>query len=381
MPQRLLSRRALIKCAAPLIASPLVSKRVRAQIDQSSAAQQVSCPYGSVYPDGCANASAGRPQHQHLLDLSISTNEMGVALATRPPWNVAGVDYAVGANAGTILKIPSPANLPQGSSLYRGAIYVNGNNITLNGYDLSHLTVMIYPQATGTVTVRNCTTTTTGIIRSTTDARVNLIVEYCTLDGGDRASDSNFATIQTWCPTTVRNCYIGNSGQGIHVTGRNFTCTNNFLEGFAWAVGQHANAIYVSGSDNPAVVTTIQNNTVYSKASSTGPPNGPIGIGAAIALFGDGGSFSHWDISNNVIIAAFAGCASYLIGPYVSPPLFATGGVVNQNYMWSVNGWSSRGGGAFGPFYSGSPGLVQATFSGNIDMANGKTLDGGKSLR
>ena len=318
--------------------------------------------------DGSANAPGGVPQLPTLLN----------GYASRPLWNVAGVDYAVGVNAGTVLKIPSAANLPQGATLYNGAIYVDGNNVTLNGYNLSGLTVMINADATGTVTISNCASSTTGIIRSTTDATANLVVEYCTLDGGGPAASTDFATIQTWCPTTVEYCFIGNSGQGIHVSGADFTAQYNVLEGFAFSAAQHANAIYISGSNDPSVSTTIAYNTIYSEVTS-GPPNGPIGIGAAIAFFDDGGSFYNSQVSNNTVISASSHAASYLIGYYVTSPSFATGGTVSDNFLASVNGWGGPNSGAFGAFYNGSPGLVQATVTNNIDMANGNVITGTNS--
>ena len=46
------------------------------------------------YQDGSNNASAGAPQLPNLLS----------GYAVRAPWNVAGVDYAVGVPTGTALK-------------------------------------------------------------------------------------------------------------------------------------------------------------------------------------------------------------------------------------------------------------------------------------
>jgi len=47
--------------------------------------------------DGLAGAPAGTPPLPHLLDVNnSSTQTYGMLLAKRPPWNAAGVDYAVG---------------------------------------------------------------------------------------------------------------------------------------------------------------------------------------------------------------------------------------------------------------------------------------------
>ena len=368
---KLLSRRVVIEYAGALMSLPFVNKAASARIT----AQQILCPYGPGHSDGCTNAPVGNTHHPHLLDLSASTNEMGIALATRPPWNVAGVDYPIGVNSDLAFKKPTATNLPKGASLASSdAIYVDGSDVTLDSFDLSNFTVMINDSATGIITITNCKTSRTGIIRSTVNAKAKLVVRYCTLDGGGPASDRNFATIMTWCPTTVEYCFIGNSAQGIHVSGADFTAQYNVLEGFSWEKDNHANAIYVSGSNDPTVSTTIAYNTIYSEVTS-GPPNGPIGIGAAIAFFDDGGNFYNSQVSNNTVISASPGAASYLIGYYVYGQHSATGGTVSNNYLASVNGWNGGNSGAFGAFYGGSTGVVQATYTNNIDMANGRTVN------
>jgi hypothetical protein len=93
--------------------------------------------------DGSANAPAGTPQLPNLLS----------SYASRPSWEVAGVDYAVGVNPGVAIKAPTAGNLPSGASLSGNAIYVNGTNVTLDGYDLTNMTVMVNNSARGTVTI------------------------------------------------------------------------------------------------------------------------------------------------------------------------------------------------------------------------------------
>src|SRR5262249_6652891 len=132
--------------------------------------------------DGSANAPAGQAQLPNLL----------TGFAARPPWMVAGVDYAVGPAAGTVFKIPTASNLPPGATLTSWGIDVTGANVTLNGYDLTHMTVMVEASASGTVTISNCTSTQSVNIRSVTNATANLVVENCILNGGGTASDPNF---------------------------------------------------------------------------------------------------------------------------------------------------------------------------------------------
>ena len=55
----------------------------------------------------------------------------------RAPWQVAGVDYAVGINAGTVLKNPTTMSMA-GVSVDKSnhIVYVTGNNVVLDGWNL-----------------------------------------------------------------------------------------------------------------------------------------------------------------------------------------------------------------------------------------------------
>ena len=78
--------------------------------------------------DGAAEASPGAAQQPDLLS----------GYATRPPWAVAGVDYAVGVPAGTILKDPMSISEPGVRvDTARHLIWVDDDNVTLEGYDFA----------------------------------------------------------------------------------------------------------------------------------------------------------------------------------------------------------------------------------------------------
>jgi hypothetical protein len=200
--------------------------------------------------DGYGAAPAGPAQHPALLN----------GYAVRPSWKVAGVDYAVGPQ-GRALRIPTTQNLPTGVSLSSHAIYIEGANVTLDGYDLSGLTVLVNDSASGTITITNCSGNGV-VIRSTVNAKANVVVSYCTLDGGAMGSDSNFQTIQVWCPLTVQYTWIKNSPGGVQA-GASLTALYNLMEGFAWAPGAHANAIYIRGTNKAADRTVIAYNAIY----------------------------------------------------------------------------------------------------------------------
>jgi hypothetical protein len=79
--------------------------------------------------DGSANAPSGASQFSTLLN----------GYAARPAWNVAGVDYAVGYAAGTVLKDPMTAALPAGVTrdAANHTFLITGNNVVLSGWDFS----------------------------------------------------------------------------------------------------------------------------------------------------------------------------------------------------------------------------------------------------
>jgi hypothetical protein len=74
---------------------------------------------------------------------------------TRPPWKVAGVDYAVGVPTGTALVSPSTISMP-GVQLNTPShlVVITGNNVTWSGYDFSvdgGWGVVVAPGVTNTV--------------------------------------------------------------------------------------------------------------------------------------------------------------------------------------------------------------------------------------
>ncbi|HXT09032.1 MAG TPA: hypothetical protein VN715_19110 [Roseiarcus sp.] len=326
--------------------------------------------------DGFDPAFADKPQHRDLL----------ASFAVRPPWRVAGVDYAVGRPQGIKLKKPDLGNLPAGVELRTDSIHVLGRDVRLDGFDLSGLTVMIEDSAAGVVKISNCEAENGVVIRSTVDAKAHLVVDRCTLDGGGMRADPNYQTIKVWCPLTVLHTWIKNSPGGIQ-SGAALVAKYNLLEGFAWSPGAHANAIYVRGTHARGDQTRIAYNVVYSQ-STRNAQGFPVGIGAAIAFFGDGGDFYDSVVSHNVLVSALPGAASYLIGFYVEAGASATGGVIADNYFASANGFSRRNSGAFGLIYPGSHGRVEARVTSNVDMnapgrprARDTVFDRGRSRR
>lgn len=315
--------------------------------------------------DGSTGAPGGTPQVPHLLD----------GYAVRPTWEVAGVDYAVGVHPGITLKVPTADNLPAGATLGNHVIYINGTDVTLSGYNLTNYTVLVTEAAKGTATIVDCAATTGINIRSTVDATANLVVKYCSFDGGGMASDPDFSLIKVWCPLTVEYSVIKNAPAAIYAP-EPVTIMYNVMSGFAWQDGAHACAIAVEGTDDPNASALIAYNTIYS-GDARNSEGFPIGIGTGIAFYNDaGGNFYNSTVANNTVIANLPGGASYLTGFYVDPPGTAANMVVQDNFYASVNGFNNANSGAYGALYIGAKGTVQAIYTNNIDMSTGQLVAG-----
>ncbi|TXL71174.1 tandem-95 repeat protein [Vineibacter terrae] len=315
--------------------------------------------------DGSTGAPGGTPQVPHLLD----------GYAVRPAWEVAGVDYAVGVHPGITLRVPTADNLPAGTTLGNHVIYINGTDVTLSGYNLTNYTVLVTATAKGTATIVDCAATTGINIRSTVDATANLVVRYCSFDGGGMASDPDFSLIKVWCPLTVEYSVLKNAPAAIYAP-EPMTVMYNVMSGFAWQDGAHACAIAVEGTNDPNASALIAYNTIYS-GDARNAEGFPIGIGTGIAFYNDaGGNFYNSTVANNTVIANLPGGASYLTGFYVDPPGTATNMHVQDNFYASVNGFNNASSGAYGALYIGTKGTVQATYTNNIDMSTGQLVAG-----
>ena len=79
------------------------------------------CLMGSAYPDGCPGAPTGTPStapgagqglYQNPGFFTYARQSGQAAYAVRPPWNVAGVDYAVGIPSSVTLLDPTTSVPP-----------------------------------------------------------------------------------------------------------------------------------------------------------------------------------------------------------------------------------------------------------------------------
>lgn len=129
--------------------------------------------------DGCAGSLGGTAQFPSLLTTYASH---------RSPWNVAGVDYAVGVPSGALLD-PSTAALPSGCSFSGSTVSCSGSNITVSGYDFSlhnGIVLSVTGGSSGLSVIKN----KFGIAPNCSDPVLNVsitgntTIKYNTFDGG-----------------------------------------------------------------------------------------------------------------------------------------------------------------------------------------------------
>ena len=154
--------------------------------------------------DGRLNAPTGSPQYPNLLD----------GYATRPPWYVAGVDYAVGPDSTTVFKDPNidgvPANCDIGPSW---RVNVNGANVTLENYDIgpTQATSAIYFwNGANNCVVRNCKI---GFVQNQSGEVIsNLLFDKCIFDlTGLTDADWQAAFFDSPNGVTFRYCHFKNA--------------------------------------------------------------------------------------------------------------------------------------------------------------------------
>jgi hypothetical protein len=105
--------------------------------DGAVAPYSVMATAASSYPDGSAGAPVdGNQQQPNFFKTYAPQN--GQTYVTRPPWNVAGVDYPVGIPAANFpLKSFVTGSLPAGVSYDASSntLTISGPNVTLSGWD------------------------------------------------------------------------------------------------------------------------------------------------------------------------------------------------------------------------------------------------------
>ena len=320
------------------------------------------------YADGSATAPAGTPELPNLLS----------GYATRPAWQVAGVNYAVGVPAGTTLQDPLSLASMAGVSVNTSThlIEVTGNNITLNGYDFSKEGGWgIYVEGNNDV-IENCNFAAgpnwgpnAYYFVSTTSSITNLTIEDCTINGNG-PTYQNMSGLVSFSGSgmfKVQYNLMENSPQHFVEINNSGTATlidqyNVFMNGAFYSgtgAKPHENMTQFNGA-GATINSVIQFNTMVQDQ----PSGNMIGGGQLIQVSPGHGPVDNMSVNNNVLIAQGGPsiAISYPMAVYQASGYGAVNGaIVQDNYIDAS--------GAYGPFYP--PAGSGFTFTGNVNLVTG----------
>jgi hypothetical protein len=296
-----------------------------------------------------------------------------VRYAKRPPWQVAGVDFAVGLPAGTVLKDPQTIVIP-GVALdsARHLVRVRGDNVTLDAYDfaLGGGWGLYVEGKDDTIERSNFKVGANNLvpIGSGPQAR-GLRVLRSTIDGGGLGVTGDPAAIWSLISNrgtdlTVAGNWLLNAPQHIveFTSGRLvFHC--NLIENTGWAVGAHVNDVQFNGGK--AVNSLISYNTVFNPQPGPSKPDvGGEGLQVEAQL--DGSVIDTLVERNTMIATGPRRTVSYLIAIHQDAgPNLVDGVIVRDNYLDPT--------GAYGSIYPVAGGR-RLEFGTNIDMRTGAPI-------
>ena len=322
---------------------------------------------GATYDDGHADAPAGTPQLGLLLRHYVA----------KPPWQVAGIDYAVGVPSGIPLKDPLTITMP-GTAIdakYH-LIRVSGDSVTLDAYDFSlHGGWGVYIQSGArntTITNSNFRAGANGVVPISAEAGASgLTVTDCTIDGGAGGvrggSDAVWALINyTGSGTFVaKHDLLANApADAIDFNNGRISAVveYNAVTSLGHAAGSHPDFVQFVG--NEASDSVIAFNTIY-QPPGDGEVAGMEGIQVEAQTGAHPSSILRTLVANNTIIAPGPELTmSCAIAVIEGKGNVIDGVVVRDNYL------DFRG--TYYAFYP--PSGVNVIFSGNVDMRTGRRL-------
>ncbi|MDE2603762.1 MAG: hypothetical protein KGL62_15520, partial [Bradyrhizobium sp.] len=305
----------------------------------------------------------------------------------RPAWQVAGVDYAVGVAAGVSLKDPTvQANLPTGVTIdsVNHVLDIQGNNVTLNGFDFSlhgGWGVVIEPGTTGTTTIENCNfsmgSSETVAISAGSSNVGNLTVLNCSFNG----NQLNIPSVQPPPAGTGVGSAIDYEGTGTFIAKYNYihdmpadgidlgggtpTIEYNVFAGLGYTPGAHPDPVQFAGGN--VTNAMIAYNTIYQPQGSLNQ-NANEGLSLHAQL---GASITNTTLANNVIIASGPNVSMSLdIGLFQDAGNVLNGVVVSNNYLDPTGSLTPTTG--FGDLSNEVQGS-NLTITGNVNMVTGQT--------
>lgn len=309
------------------------------------------------YPDGSAGAPAGTIQRAALLN----------GYAARPPWQVAGVDYAVGiptANAsvltdwrvksGTGITVNNPGTTAKN-------LRIDGtSNLVLDSIDFTLGNgAYLFLVGVDNLTVSNCkfggtnyaTSVGAGVI-TLDNTCTSITVTNCEIDGGGAGAGACLLYFRGTGAITFKYNWCKNYPQQVIETVDNGATAldyrYNFIEGGAQQTGSHHNVLQW-GAGTGTNLNCCYNTIVQDVAAAGG------GAENWQFYFNTSGTFTApVACSNNTMIAKSPGSCSYMIhgGAVTGTPTAnqnyvdisgATGGITTIFYPASMSGWTTTG--------------------------------------
>jgi hypothetical protein len=322
-------------------------------------------------------------------------NQNGQTYVSTPPWNVAGVNYAVGINAAYVgnLEDPATAPLPAGCVFVAGSLpYVgcsNVNNLTINGYDFGHSVAGSVQLAIGTGVTGTLTITNNKFFNGPTldpqlidvdidsDVTANTVMEYNYIDGngpgiptGKNISNVNYQS--TGSLTFEYNALVNVTSKGLYYgTDSNVTILYNYGEGLGYGNPGHSDLI----TGGPATATSTMSNEEIGYNTFLVDNNTAGGTANIYVSNGvDGGTVLSANVDHNVDVSNYDfnppnSNFTNLTSSYLIEAAHQDFGDLNfaDNYF-DPNG-------SFGCIALLST-ATTVTYSGNVDMIDGSAANG-----
>jgi len=297
----------------------------------------------------------------------------------RPPWKVAGVDYAVG--------VPPTATLTDWQLLSGPGISVNTtamppyvrvdntSNVVISGIDFSlHGGAVVFFVNSPNPTVANSNfggANLAAVLANVISADYNspgLTVSYNTIDGGGAGSGSALVGAAGSGTTTLTYNWLKNFPQ--HVLEQNTQSApyaviyrNNLIEQGAMQTGSHLNFLQFDTNSNSSSSVDVEYNTNYQTKQASG--------GEGYQFYANGnGLVQNVTLAYNVMIAAAPGIglpvpvSSLSMSRMVHAGGAQNAGIAHDNYVDAT--------GAYGWLYAGS--FSGWKFSDNYNMRTGAIM-------
>ncbi|MDA9469628.1 cadherin repeat domain-containing protein [Bradyrhizobium sp. CCBAU 53415] len=319
--------------------------------------------------DGSANAPTGAAQFPSLLN----------AMAARPPWSVAGVDYRTGINTGVTLKDPATISIA-GVDVDTGSrvVTILGNNVIIDAYDFSlgggwSLHVGSGSQIGGSnAIITNCKFryNTLWIRNQPGAGNPGTTIRYCEFDGGVTGVDSNAPEFlidyrangdhifeYNWVHNVACDVF-GISEYYDDGTISKWTCRFNVMNdsGYNSAIGWHPDWVQTYGG---AITEIDFSYNTFAEIS---------GGGAVQGVCGDpGGPWYGGAIHHNVFYCGDSVHINFFVTPYTPGSQLID---VHDNYARLKAGGFGGSGVVFN--YPGSE--ADGNFHDNVNMSTGSTF-------